>query len=130
MPYKDKEKQRAYSRAWKKTLKGQACQLRYFTGEHGRRYFKNGNLRSNYDGFTVEQWDAMFAAQGFRCLVCKIDTPGSIWGWQTHHTGAKGNIKVHGILCRRCNLALEKRTTPAILRALADFMETYDGSSL
>jgi hypothetical protein len=62
-------------------------------------------IRKRY-GITVDQWDQLFTQQGKCCAICKSVMPQSTRGWHTDHTIVAGRIKVRGILCQPCNLAL------------------------
>jgi len=55
-------------------------------------------LRAKY-GINVEQRDAMFAAQGGRCLIC-----GEVKVLSVDHDHQTGRVR--GGLCTRCNVAL------------------------
>lgn len=64
-------------------------------------------MKSRY-GVTMEQYEAMLAAQGGKCKICghsESRNPRSPDGWWSvdhdHETGA-----VRGLLCLRCNSAL------------------------
>lgn len=54
-------------------------------------------------GLTRGVWEAIFAAQGFCCAICRGDDPGG-QGWSTDHDHETGAVR--GILCNRCNAAL------------------------
>ena len=66
---------------------------------------KGYNLKANY-GITVEDRDAMYAAQEGKCKVCNIgmtfdnDSKTKVCVDHCHTTG-----EVHGLLCARCNKA-------------------------
>lgn len=60
-------------------------------------------LRSNY-GLTLEQWTALFEAQGSICALCSSADAGSKKGWQTDHCHVTGSFR--GILCKKCNTLL------------------------
>jgi hypothetical protein len=78
---------------------------------HGQKWWENydyywSQIRRRY-ALTKEQYDAMFAAQGFKCAACRTDKPGNMKRWHIHHTGSldKGTLVVQGILCHHCNIA-------------------------
>jgi hypothetical protein len=99
----------------------------YNTSPGGRLAARRYYYKTEY-GISIEEKDALFAAQGYKCAVpaCGATEPGrKKSGWHLHHTGEGANIKVHGVLCHRCNLALSKTTTPIILRSLAEYMEKH-----
>jgi hypothetical protein len=80
-------------------------------------------------GLTVEQYDAMLAAQGNCCAICRTDDPGIKQGakrrlengwpivWNIDHDHETGEVR--GLLCRGCNIALgavrENATTLAAM---------------
>jgi len=71
---------------------------------------------------TQEEWDTLFTSQGNSCAVCRTTDPGTKYHWHTDH--CHDTNKVRGILCHRCNsFLLRYGTTPAILRAAADYLE-------
>ncbi len=81
-----------------------------------RDYARARNLLKKYD-LTVEQWDALFAAQGSVCAACGATNPGGRY-WHTDHAGplpCKCSA-VRGILCLGCNHAAGAGTNADILR--------------
>ena len=100
--------------------------------EHNRKYDRNNrerrrekHFRLTY-GITLAERDAMLAAQGGVCAVCRCTEPGTIIGWHVDHCHATG--KIRGILCHHCNVALgAAKDDPARLRALADYVEKHNG---
>jgi hypothetical protein len=63
---------------------------------------RNAFLQRKY-GITLDQWEAMFEAQGQSCAVCKTKNPGRK-GWQTDHCHKQKTVR--GVLCSNCNRAL------------------------
>jgi hypothetical protein len=58
-------------------------------------------------GLTIEQWTALFDAQGGCCASCGTDSPGAKGpknNWMTDHDHLTGRVR--GIICMPCNLAL------------------------
>jgi hypothetical protein len=89
------------------------------------RAYKNIKLKRTY-GITIEQWEAMFETQDFRCACCRSDDPKSKKGWQTDH--CHETKKIRGILCAPCNRALgHSKEDPARLQALIKYLETHPG---
>lgn len=96
----NREERSAYSREWRK--KGGAEQKLKERGYHLKRKF----------GLTLEQFDAMLAAQDGRCGACPATEPGST-NWHVDHDHACcpdkdktcGNC-IRSILCARCNQVL------------------------
>lgn len=71
-------------------------------------------LRRTY-GITLQEYDAMLAAQGFVCAICEGEcnrsTTGRLCVDHDHATG-----EVRGLLCFQCNVGLGKfKDDPAIL---------------
>jgi recombination endonuclease VII len=135
MPYVDPEKARECYRR---------CNAAYYQRNKTR---KNAQSKSNYRanfisgsyadrdslrmyGIDLASRSAMFAAQGFCCIVCKSSHPKWKNGWclDHDHTKKKGDEGfVRGILCYPCNQAASKHHTPQSLRALADYLEKHHG---
>jgi len=61
------------------------------------------HIKKRY-GMTIEAWEALFAAQGRCCAICKADESGWKRAWHTDHDHVTG--KVRGILCHPCNRTL------------------------
>lgn len=61
-------------------------------------YAKNKSLLKNY-GITLEAFNNLLASQGGHCALCERT---ELLGLDHCHT----TLKVRGILCRKCNLAL------------------------
>ena len=59
-------------------------------------------LKMRY-GITLEDWNAIFTAQGCACALCGTTNPGKR-RWATDHDHETGSVR--GILCHRCNLLL------------------------
>lgn len=92
-------------------------------------YYGNGSKRSRESAwsrqgirFTVEEYDAMLAAQGGGCAICeiKVDRNGRRLAVDhCHDTGV-----VRGILCMNCNATLGRMNDdPALLRKAAEYLE-------
>ena len=73
-------------------------------------------------GITLEQYDAILAAQGGGC-VCGARHPGGRWRhFHVDHDHATGRVR--GVLCHGCNTALGLADEdPHRLRVLADYLE-------
>lgn len=92
----------AYSRDW-------------FSSQTSER--RRAKLLRNGYGLTVDDFDALLAAQGGQCAVCGTAEPGGQFGtWHIDHdhsccpkTGANrkscGNC-IRGLLCQKCNVGL------------------------
>lgn len=70
--------------------------------EKGRQYARAYSFRKRF-GITVEEYDAMVAAQGGRCAICRGENTRGV-RLPVDHNHKTG--KVRGLLCERCNLAL------------------------
>lgn len=55
-------------------------------------------------GIGLTQKEAIFAAQGSCCAVCRRLTPGSSRGWFTDHNHTTGDVR--GVVCINCNSLL------------------------
>jgi hypothetical protein len=66
--------------------------------ERHKRYF----LKKSY-GMTLEQREAMLAAQGGKCAICTSPEPNGRY-WHIDH--CHSSMKVRGLLCNNCNLML------------------------
>lgn len=85
---------------------------------HKARHWKN-----RY-GIALDEYEAMVAQANGVCPVCKEPPPSPFKGFDVDHDHETG--KIRGLLCRPCNLALGgARDDPAILRALADYVEHH-----
>ena len=74
-------------------------------------------------GLDQDRYEQLLASQGGRCAGCGTDDPGAK-GWCIDHCHASGQVRA--LLCNRCNTTLGLvDEDPAILRALADFIERF-----
>jgi hypothetical protein len=71
--------------------------------ERARYHSRNKLFKKKY-GLTVEQHEALFAAQGFVCAACGAPKPNSKKGWSTDHCHATGAVR--GIVCHHCNIGI------------------------
>jgi hypothetical protein len=88
-----------------------------------KRRERAGHLKRKY-GLTIEEYDAMLAAQGGGCFICgrppRDDI--SLHVDHDHSTGA-----VRGILCFCCNNALaDFQEDPALLRKAVTYLAAHD----
>ena len=63
---------------------------------------KDSKLRAIY-GITLDEFNALFEAQGRKCASCEATEPGAKW-WHIDHD--HDTRKIRGILCEPCNLTL------------------------
>ena len=70
-----------------------------------RRSYRQSRLKKKY-GITIEQYEAMAAKQGGKCLACGEVPKGKAHAARLHldHCHASGRLR--GMLCYQCNLAL------------------------
>ncbi len=93
---------------------------------HHPKVSKNraGYNREYLYGITPEQFEAMLAAQGNRCAVCRDEEWPGIKGKgpQADHDHVTGQVR--GLLCGRCNAGIRDfRDDAARLRAAAAYLE-------
>lgn len=90
--------------------KADARRARYASDPEYRRY-KLSVMHKHKYGITLDEKDAMLAAQGGVCALCGTDDPTSN-GWATDHdhaccSGGRSCGKcIRGIICSRCNCGL------------------------
>ena len=105
-PERFKQKQREYLESGKKAIANRKHHLK-------RKY-----------GLTVEEYDAMFTAQGGVCAICDLPRPEerTLHVDHDHETGA-----VRGLLCFTCNNALGNfRDSSDLFHAAAEYLERDD----
>lgn len=103
--YRDKDKRRAYVRAWKKTDKGKAANRRALIRSYG---------------ITPEAYDAMLISQDGACAICRtvVDRP------HIDHNHASGVVR--GLLCIQCNVGLGQfRDDATLLTAAISYVKGY-----
>lgn len=97
MPFNTIEKRRA----WKRSENGRKVARNYVRTENGRKRAWRARIKWEY-GITVEQYDAMVAAQKNCCAICGATGESQRYGKlcidHDHSTG-----RVRGLLCDRCN---------------------------
>lgn len=93
-----------------KDRQNDAKRSRYQTDPEYRRRQLSQQHKARH-GITLDEKEAMLAAQGGRCAACPATAPGG-HGWATDHnhaccpgTRSCGRC-IRGILCNNCNLAL------------------------
>ncbi len=88
-----------------------------------KRRERSGHLMRKF-GITIEQYDAMLAAQGGGCFICGRPPREDI-SLHVDHDHSTG--KVRGILCFCCNNALaDFQESPALLAKAASYMTAHD----
>lgn len=87
----------------------------------GKRVVRSRNLKKHY-GISIEDFDALHAAQDGRCAICGVD-PGEV-SLHVDHCHSTGRLRA--LLCSRCNTALGLADDdPDRLRAMAHYLEAY-----
>ena len=99
------------------------CKPCHDTVARANRLLRHGSTRNFHlmrrYGITAEQFDAMAAAQGGLCLLCRVRPPKHVD--HDHLTG-----KVRGLLCSGCTQGLGNfKDDAARLRAAADYVEQH-----
>jgi hypothetical protein len=108
---RDAEKLRAQGRQYYVDNKEK---IRAYRKKHHREH----QLRNRY-GISVEEWEAIFDAQGRVCAICNTKTPYRTW--HTDHCHDTGTVR--GVLCQRCNFGLGAfLDNAANLSAAADYL--------
>ncbi len=100
-----KQARREYQRQYK-AQRRQDPEYRKKAAERTKKWREanpDEQLKRNY-GITREERDALFAAQGFKCAVCRTDDPGAKRDWNVDHCHSTGRVR--GVLCHNCNVAL------------------------
>lgn len=72
-------------------------------------------------GFTLKDYERLNEEQGGVCAVAGCGGKPGKRRLHVDHDHATGRVR--GLLCYRCNAALDTHTTPARLRAMADYLE-------
>lgn len=105
-------------------------QRKAYLKEHRATYpveWRNSHLRKNF-GITVEQYDAMAEAQGYKCAICGQPESATRLGKTKqlavdHHHGSG---KVRGLLCVDCNISIGRFKDDAeILEAAAAYIRKH-----
>lgn len=87
---------------------------------YSAEYHRNNKLKKAY-GSTLEDYEAMFNAQGRACMICKTVTDPTGREMAVDHCHTSGIIR--GILCSNCNRALGLlQDSEAILSAAIEYL--------
>jgi hypothetical protein len=82
----------------------------------GRRRVWDGQLRSRF-GITADEYDAMLAAQGGRCAICRREPDGRSRLAVEHDHKTR---RIRGLVCRSCN------RTIALIEGVIDRLPKYE----
>lgn len=87
----------------------------------GLEILRRNHLRRLY-GMTLEEFEAMLAAQGGRCAICSATEAGGKSGrWHVDHDHLTGSVR--GILCHSCNVSIGHfKDDPMLLLAAAEYL--------
>jgi hypothetical protein len=91
--------------------------------EKVRRRYRDYGFRKRY-GITIEERDALLAAQGGACACCGTTDPGAKKGWHVDHCHKGGQVRA--ILCATCNIALgQVNDSIGRLKQLITYLEKH-----
>ncbi len=108
------ERARQCSRCGKPRETGEGTQFAYCP-----RCQRDVWMRRKY-GISIDEFEALLAAQGDRCAICGGPENGRQWHVDHHH----GSGRVRGVLCDNCNRGLGHfGDDPERLRAAAAYVE-------
>lgn len=80
--------------------------------------------RKYYYGIGDAEADALMAAQGGCCAICRTFIPGGRGRWHLDH--CHKTMKVRGFLCQACNMGLGFfRDIPERMEAAADYIRQH-----
>jgi hypothetical protein len=103
----------AQSKAWYVSKRAEILKSRR------ERRKRTGEYRRYVYGLSLEEFNALAAAQNGRCAICFEVPTGR--GFHVDHCHLTGRIR--GLLCRGCNLALgQMKDDPARLVRAADYL--------
>jgi hypothetical protein len=90
-------------------------------------YNRNNNLLKLYK-LTLDDWNALFKAQGNVCAICGTDEMRG-HNWHTDH--AHGSNIIRGILCGWCNTGIGKLQESAeIMRKAISYIKKHKKKEL
>jgi hypothetical protein len=93
--------------------------------EEFRRRERQSNFRRLY-GISIEDYDAMLAAQGGLCAICGEAGAGGRWKRRLHVDHAHDTGAIRGLLCHGCNVAIGSlRESPALLLKAVEYLKRY-----
>ena len=88
------------------------------------RSYARKNTFKYIRGITIEERDAMFKEQDYRCKCCGSFESFSKKGWHVDH--CHRTEKIRGVLCANCNIALGQVDDSVLhLKHLITYLEMY-----
>jgi len=87
-------------------------------------YIRKSRYKREFNGLTVEEYNAMERVQGSRCGICRTDKPGGRGRWHVDHCHRTGHVRM--LLCTGCNTGLGffKDDTDLMQRAI-DYLNKF-----
>lgn len=96
---------------------------RYYA-EEGRKRVQERAWAAQGFTFTVEEYDAMLAAQGDGCAICGAATNKSGRRLSVDHCHDTGRVR--GILCTNCNVGIGRfRDDPELVSRALEYLERH-----
>lgn len=121
--YKERQNYKDYVESYKETAAANKLRnsRKYAGTEKGKLTSRKAHLKLDY-GLTLEEFDAMEAAQQGKCYACGQVPTTRLCVDHNHTTG-----QVRGLLCKGCNTALGMANeNPATLQALAEYIRKFE----
>ena len=116
---KTSEQKRAANRAWSAANREKHREMSRRWARDNRERRRSVTFRRRF-GISLEERDALFAAQGNVCAVCGADNPRGKH-WHTDHDHRSGVVR--GVLCGPCNHAIGLASdNPETLEAMAGYL--------
>lgn len=116
---------RERARRWNRENRDRYEETQQRYRDSGKKSISNRKsyLKRKY-GLTLEQYDAMLAAQGGVCAICKKPPRGD---YVLHVDHDHGDGRIRGLLHFTCNNLLgDAEDDPTVLREAADYLEGLD----
>lgn len=119
----NRDRARAKQRIWYQNNREKALTYAKEWRENNPEKFKDYSLKFHY-GLSLEEYNALWSAQGEACGGCGSTSPRHKKGWHLDH--CHDTKKVRGILCHHCNISLgHMQDSAENLRRLADYIERH-----
>ena len=119
---KNKERERELQKIWRAENRDKVNAQARARYQYEREKQLSRHRKRKY-GISDDIYFMMVEEQGGACAICG-DVPDINLSIDHNHT----TEKLRGLICNPCNIALSKaKDSPAILRAMAGYLEKYDG---